>query len=326
MSEQTKNDLPKLKRSKHRYFWRGCRYLWPYRAKVGISVAAAFFVGLAMTGGLTTMLPIMQVLINGDTMPGWMYRQTAQARLKVKLLPDPGIVQISQVSAGPAKQAGIHLGDEIIDAPPPADAPPSPFPVESIDTSRLNVKAATYRAGEVMRRIAWAGDDVQLNVRGRGLIDVRIEPLRWYYRLGLRIIQNIPLRAVTAVAVIFAMLACLTLVGSVMRFFQEHLSDKAAILAANDIRRRVYDRVLRIPISSLSQQGASDSTSRLITDVDILQDGFKTVLGQSIQEPIKAAMMFGLALYLSWQLTLLIVLLIPLMAIMMRKFGKKMRR
>jgi ATP-binding cassette, subfamily B, bacterial MsbA len=293
---------------------------------ISISVFAALFVGVALTAGLTTMLPIMQVLINGDTVPGWMYRQTAQARLKVKLVADPGIVQISQVTPGPAKQVGLRVGDEIIDAPVPPGAPPSPFPAEAMDTSRTDVKAASYRAGEVMRKIAWADREVDLDIRGRGRIAVTIDPLKWYYALGLRVIQNIALRPVTAVAEIFAVLSCLTLVGSLMRFFQEHLSDKSAILAANDIRRRVYDRVLRIPISALNHDGASDATSRLITDVDILQDGFKTVLGQSIQEPIKAAMMFGLALYLSPELTLFILLLVPLMAIMMRKFGKKMRR
>jgi ABC-type multidrug transport system fused ATPase/permease subunit len=177
-----------------------------------------------------------------------------------------------------------------------------------------------------MRKIAWEDREVDLNIRGRGRVAVTIDPLRWYYAFGLRMIQNISLRPVTAIAEIFAMLSCLTLIGSIMRYFQEHLSDKSAILAANDIRRRVYDRVLRIPISALNHDGASDATSRLITDVDILQDGFKTVLGQSIQEPIKAAMMFGLALYLSPELTLFILLLVPLMAIMMRKFGKKMRR
>ncbi|HEX4055671.1 MAG TPA: ABC transporter ATP-binding protein [Tepidisphaeraceae bacterium] len=321
------NDRPKVKLSKRSHFWRACRYLWPYRAKVAISVIAAVFVGLALTGGLTTMLPVMQVLINGDTMPGWMYRQTAQARLKVKFVADPGIVQIGQkVTDGPGKQAGLRLGDEIVDASSPAHAPPSPFPAEPMGISPSDTKAASYRAGEVLRKIAWADRGVQLNIRGRGNVAVALPPLKWYFALGLRVIQDVPLRPVTAVAVVFVLLACLTLVGSVMRYFQEHLSDKAAILAANDIRRRVYDRVLRIPISSLSRQGASDATSRLITDVDNLQDGFKTVLGQSIQEPIKALMMFGLALYLSWQLTCFIVLLVPLMYIMMRKFGKKMRR
>src|SRR5208282_5854152 len=111
---------------------------------------------------------------------------------------------------------------------------------------------------------------------------------------------------------------------NVMRFFQEHLSDQAAILSANDIRQRVYDRVLRIPMSCLGQQGASDVTSRLVTDVDTLQDGFKTVLGQSIQEPIKALMAFIFALTISFRLTLFIIVLAPLMGLVMKKFGKKM--
>ena len=67
-------------------------------------------------------------------------------------------------------------------------------------------------------------------------------------------------------------------------------------------------------------------TSRLVQDSQELQDGFKIILGQSIQEPIKAAFAFGLALWLSWKLTLFIVLFAPIMAAVIKKFGKKMRR
>ncbi len=239
MSEQTTNHRPKSKGSKHRFFWRACRYLWPYRGKIIASILAAVFLGIALTGGLTTMLPTMQVLINGDTMPGWMYRQATQARLKVKTVGDPGIVQIAQVSDGPGKQAGLSVGSQIIDASLPRESPPSPFPPEPMDASVLDVKSASYRAGEILRRIAWADGSVQINVRGRGNVTVTMDPLKWYYALGLRVIQNIPLRPVAAVAVIFTLLAFLTLLGSVLRFFQEHLSDKAAILAANDIRQRL---------------------------------------------------------------------------------------
>src|SRR5207249_1340982 len=73
-------------------------------------------------------------------------------------------------------------------------------------------------------------------------------------------------------------------------------------------------------------QGTSDVTSRLVGDSQNLQDGFKTVLGQSIQEPIKALFLFGLAMTLSWKLTLVIILFAPLMAAAIKKFGKKMRR
>ena len=57
-----------------------------------------------------------------------------------------------------------------------------------------------------------------------------------------------------------------------------------------------------------------------------MQDGFKTVLGQTIQEPIKAAFAFALALWFDWHLTMFIVLFGPLMFAIIKKFGKKMRR
>ena len=49
-------------------FWRATRYLFPYRGLITVSVLCALFVGVAYAGGLGTMLPIMRVLIEGDTL------------------------------------------------------------------------------------------------------------------------------------------------------------------------------------------------------------------------------------------------------------------
>jgi ATP-binding cassette, subfamily B, bacterial MsbA len=328
------SDRPRKQGGKHFHFWRACRYLWPYRGKVTISVISAIFVGFALAGGLTTMIPILQVLFGGDTIQSWMYRRTAEHRLNVNFVPDATIVQIAHISDGPAKRAGLRVGDVIIDASQPVNAPPSPFPAVKSDPSSWNSTALSYRAGDILRDISWMnaapprkpdGDQIALTIADRK-VTVSLLPSHWYDPLFLKVIGPLPLNPVHAVAVVFGLLAAIALLGNVARYFQEHLSDQAAILAANDIRQRLYDRVLRIPTSSLGKQGASDVTSRLVTDVDNLQDGFKTVLGQSIQEPIKAVMAFGWALYFNWVLTMFIVLLAPLMALMMRKFGKKMRR
>src|SRR4051812_4538166 len=80
-------------------FRRACRYLGPYRKIVLISVISAFFVGLIFTTGLGAMLPILKVLINDDTVPGWIDRQIAEKRLGVKLAEDPAIVQIVSIAA-----------------------------------------------------------------------------------------------------------------------------------------------------------------------------------------------------------------------------------
>ena len=157
---------------------------------------------------------------------------------------------------------------------------------------------------------------------------MRLKTPGWFglAKVGLNLVDALPVRPVAAVAAVFGIMAVLAITGQCFRFFQEYLSDEVGILAVNDMRRQLYDRVLRVPMQFFGQKGTSDITSRLVSDASTLQDGFKQVLGQSIQEPIKAIMALGLALILSWQLTVSIVVFSPIMVIIVRKFGKKMRR
>ena len=92
------------------------------------------------------------------------------------------------------------------------------------------------------------------------------------------------------------------------------------------MRRRMYDHLLHLPLSYFGKFGTSDATSRLVTDAAQLQDGIRVLLGQTIQAPINAAMALGLALWIDWKLTLIIVLFIPPTFVVMRKLGTKVRR
>lgn len=220
------------RKQSHAYFWRACRYLGPYRRLVITSIVAAFLTGLLYTSGLSAMLPILRVLVNGETLQGWTQR----------------------------------------------------------------------------------------------MIESHGAPTPWYLEWAGAVAAHLPTHPVQAIATVFGVIFVLAILGNCVRFIQEYFSDKAAISAVNDIRRRLYDHVLHIPMGFFGLKGTSDVTSRLVQDAQGLQDGFKTVLGQSIQEPIKAAMALGLALVLSWKLTLFIVLFAPIMLVAIRKFGKKMRR
>ena len=84
-------------------------------------------------------------------------------------------------------------------------------------------------------------------------------------------------------------MAVISVVANFLKFVQEYLSDKAATLAVNDIRRRLYDHVLHVPLAYFGTRGTTDLTSRLVQDCTALEVGYKTVLGQSIQQPITAA-------------------------------------
>ena len=55
------------KRKNYGPFWRAFRFLWPYWRIVVVSIVSAFFVGLVFTSGMSGMLPIIKILISGQT-------------------------------------------------------------------------------------------------------------------------------------------------------------------------------------------------------------------------------------------------------------------
>src|SRR5215207_5980310 len=102
------------KSTSHAAFLRACRYLFPYRGIVTVSILCALFVGIAFAGGLGTMLPIMRVLIDGDTLKTWVDREIAEKRLGAKLLDGPAaaaggvrIVDVGRKGNGAAGAAGL---------------------------------------------------------------------------------------------------------------------------------------------------------------------------------------------------------------------------
>jgi ABC-type multidrug transport system fused ATPase/permease subunit len=283
-----------------RNFGRATRFLWPYRRTVIISIGCALFVGVAFTGGITAMLPIMRVLLNNQTVAEWANGQIAENRLGVQLSDEAAEVRILRVHEGsPAERAGLLPSDVVV--------PETHTGLERRD--RLK-----HLADPAVTTADIAGKPVMLNAAPS------------YYNFGGRVAARFPERPLYAIAMAFGIIAVITCVGNVVRFFQEYLSDRAAIMAVRDIRTNLYDHILHVPMSFFGQRGTSDVTSRLVQDAAGLQEGFRLLLGPSIQEPIKIVFALGLAIFLSWKLTLFIFLFGPIMFLIIKKFGKKMRR
>jgi len=290
------------------HFWRACGFLFPHRRLVIISILCAFGVGLTFASGLGALLPILRLMINGDTLQAYAARVAVENRLGVKLDESTGVVIVKMKANSPAALAGLkdHGVVRIVgDIAQAKEDEPSVSLLALGDPGRSEVLLASE-----------VGSPRSLS----------LAPLPWYMAALVRIANRLPARPVPALAVVLLLVFVLSVVGNLVRYFQEFYSDRAGILAVNDIRRKLYNHVLHLPLGFFGLKGTSDVTSRIVQDAQALQDGFKTVLGQSIQEPIKAAMAFGLALWFDWHLTLFIILFGPLMFMIIKKFGKKMRR
>ena len=151
-------------------FWRACRYLAPHRKIVAISVVCAVLVGLTFASGLGALLPILRILVNGDTMQGWVQRQAVENRLGVKLAEDAGDVHVVSVPHphGPAGAAGVKGGDVLRLAD---------------GDERQTLEALATRADIHITAI---------NARGKQDLTIAAPANPWYLRYGLAFASRLP--------------------------------------------------------------------------------------------------------------------------------------
>lgn len=295
-------------------FWRAMRFVWPYRKTIGISVVCALFVGLAMSASLAALTPIMRVLLDNQTIQQWADATTVEKRLGIRLLEGGREVNVALVKPDEAAgAAGLVAGDRIKGVGPGAtDQDQRQILAALADESITPSNAATPLA------VSRDGKPVSVTLTP--------PPVPAHLELLRRVVGMLSPDPVWALAVIFGGICILAVIGNTLKFLQEYLSDKVAISAINDIRRKLYDHILHVPMSHFGRHGTSDVTSRLVQDSFALEAGFKTILGQSVQQPIVSIMAFVIALWTSWKLTLIIVIFAPLMGFVIQRFGKKMRR
>src|SRR5262245_2554717 len=106
------SDQDRKKDKNHAHFWRATRFLATYKHLVIISICTAFFVGLAFVGGMGSILPIMQVLIEGETIRDWADRNIVERRLDIKIgSEDQQHLRVVSLKDGPAKTAGVKAYD-----------------------------------------------------------------------------------------------------------------------------------------------------------------------------------------------------------------------
>jgi ABC-type multidrug transport system fused ATPase/permease subunit len=124
--------------------------------------------------------------------------------------------------------------------------------------------------------------------------------------------------------VIFFIFLCI--IGSVFRYYQQYLGMSVANRVVMDLRRRVYDHAVQLPTSYFGGKRTTDVMSRLTADAGTLTEGVNMAFGKAVQEPVKAMGAFVAALIINWQLTVMIVATVPVLAVIIHKFSKHMRK
>ncbi len=314
-------------------FFRSLKYLKPYKGRLVVSMMCVVCIAVLWGAGLGMFYPAMKVLMSDEGLHGWAWNSVADDRLGIgsSISRPPSPVEIEGVSLesmlridkvakkSDAWTAGLRKGYNIVGFTTSdtdrqllassqlcnrlADMPPGKInlltydPYEkSITTVSLKIADISVATG-VLLKIARALPE-PANKSGRFPIFV------WVLIAGI----------------------VLTILRDIMRFIQEYLVQTAVWQGTMDLRCENYTVALRLPTSFYAKEGTSDTASRFIQDTGEIARGMVTLFGKTLAEPAKAIGALVIALYYSWELTLLTLVVAPPAILVIAKLGKLIKK
>ncbi len=93
-----------------------------------------------------------------------------------------------------------------------------------------------------------------------------------------------------------------------------------------DIRTQLYDKVLSLPLGFFSKERKGDIIARMSGDVVEVENSIAGSIDMLIKNPIYIIIYFATLIYISWELTLFTLLVIPVMGWIMGFVGRKLKQ
>jgi len=150
--------------------------------------------------------------------------------------------------------------------------------------------------------------------------------LGWLQTLRLYIYKFCPTDRFETLVDLLVIVVLAVAIKGLFDFAQEALVGSVVHLALLDLRNCLYDNVLRLDVTQFSEDGTHELMARFTNDMESLANGLKTLFGKLVAEPLKALSCVFFACLISWRLTLLFLILVPVAVFIMSKVGTTMKR
>ena len=321
-------------------FTRVLKYVWPQWPRLIALFLWAALISLMFSASFLSIIPLLKVMMEEEGLHSWVDRKISNSRYGMDFyvpsrseLADPDsdaarYLQINSVSRDSwADETGLRRGDLII----AVDA----GDLDDADTARaqrpdrmLQLLATLPEQTTVtlsMRRIDAQGQMVPVS------LTESIPAKPFYADLAQWPVSFIPREdgrenLLPAMFLVIIGLTVITILRCWARFNQAYLAEKIVSTANAHLREDVFSHVLVIPVGFFSSRGTSDTTSRIIGDVNMSGYGIKVLFGKAIREPMIAVGALIGAFVINWRLTLIFMGSGPLVIGVIAVLGKKMKR
>ena len=141
------------------------------------------------------------------------------------------------------------------------------------------------------------------------------------------IIDNGILKHNTALVLwVAGVVAALSLFSALLSVWQRWLSARIGEGLIYDLRTQVFEHVQRQPIAFFTRAQTGSLVSRLNSDVIGAQQALTSTLSGVVSNVLSLILVLGAMLYLSWLVTVIALLLIPMFIIPARLVGRRLQR
>ncbi|MBO5824902.1 MAG: ABC transporter ATP-binding protein [Prevotella sp.] len=93
-----------------------------------------------------------------------------------------------------------------------------------------------------------------------------------------------------------------------------------------DIRNQIYRKITALPIGFFTEERKGDIIARMSGDVQEVENSIMSSLDMLFKNPILIIAYFSTLLFISWQLTLVSIVIVPVMGWVMGIIGRKLKR
>ena len=130
--------------------------------------------------------------------------------------------------------------------------------------------------------------------------------------------------------VTLAMLAILLVIMTGLKTGTTFLASYFVIPMRNgivrDIRNYVFDKMTVLPISFFTSERKGDVMARMTGDVGEIENSIMASLDMMFKNPIMILVCLTMMVIISWQLTIFVLILLPLAGLIMGRVGKRLKR
>jgi ATP-binding cassette, subfamily B, bacterial MsbA len=139
-------------------------------------------------------------------------------------------------------------------------------------------------------------------------------------------IDVLPTEVFNAVLSIMIALGVLSIFGATANFLHQYLSLTVVARTIANIRRDAFRRAVHLPLRSVLAAGPTDTVSRIVYDTSTLAAGFAALLSKAVAQVTKGIAALAFAFIVEWRLALISLVVGPVLGVIIRKMGKRIRR